>query len=90
MTPVTILAPEMQDALRKEIAKVYRDAMKEARKDLLNYKEWLTFQEVGNLMNVSPGTLNKWIDTGLPYSKIDAKKYISRQKLNAFIDSHTV
>ncbi|MDO4679739.1 MAG: helix-turn-helix domain-containing protein [Aerococcus sp.] len=88
-TPQT-LAPEWREALKAEAIAVYRQTAKEARRDILNFKDWYTFKEVSKLLNVSAGTLNKWIGYGLPYSKIDAKKYISRTELYKFLERHKV
>lgn len=83
-----MLAPEYREALKKDVLMVYRQAMEDARRDYGVTREWLTFEEVQNLMQISSGTLANWRKEGLPFAKIGTKYFINKKQLNTFIADH--
>lgn len=90
MTNVSIELPESFDnAIEKHLYAIATATIEQVRKDMSITKEYLSFNEVtSNVLDVSRGTLEKWIETGLPVYKIDAKRYFKRADLYNFIEKH--
>lgn len=83
------LPKEFEAEIKKALQAVYLEAMEQARRDATITKDYLSYNEVIKVtLDVSRGTLDKWITLGLPVYAIDGKKYFKRQDLYNFIERY--
>ena len=86
MTAISIELPEQfNHELTESLRIIYLEAMEQARRDASVTKKFLTIEEVMQLYSVSRGTITKWIENGLPISKLDNKRYIEKEDLHDYI-----
>lgn len=81
------------DVFRAEftpIAKrLFRETLDQAKQEAGTIREYLSLKEVTELhLDISAGTLNKWIGLGLPVYTIEGKKFIKKSDLYEFIEAH--
>lgn len=90
MASVNIELPTTFDeALYKHVTAIANEAIEQVRKDMTITKDFLSYNEVTkNVLDVSRGTLMKWISLGLPVYQIDGKQFFKRKDLYNFIETY--
>ncbi len=86
MEVITIESGAFREIMRKleEIGKKVRDLQLEKLKD-----QWLTGEQVIELLKISKRTLQSYRDTGkLGFSQIGAKIYYKVEEVHRFLDAH--
>lgn len=90
-TQISLSLPsEFTELLEKQVQTVYMQAIQTARQDVGVIREYLSIDEVCELMDVSRNTLGNWLANGLPKYRIGNKQYIKRKELNEFISMYQV
>lgn len=90
-TQISLSLPnEFTELLEEQVQTVYMQAIQTARQDVGVIREYLSIEEVCELMDVSRNTLGNWLADGLPKYRIGNKQYIKRKELNEFISMYQV
>lgn len=90
-TQISLSLPnEFTELLEKQVQSVYMQAIQTARQDVGVIREYLSIDEVCEMMDVSRNTLGNWLADGLPKYRIGNKQYIKRKELNEFISMYQV
>lgn len=84
------LPNEFNELLEEHVQTIYKQAIQTARNDIGVIREYLSIEEVCELMGISRNTLGNWLSSGLPKYKINNKQYIKRTELNRFISKHQI
>lgn len=84
------LPNEFNELLEEHVQAIYTQAIQTARNDVGVIREYLSIEEVCELMGISRNTLGNWLSSGLPKYKIGNKQYIKRKELNKFISKHQI
>lgn len=84
------LPSEFTEQLEAQVQSVYLEAIEAAKNDVGVLREFLSIDEVCEIMDVSRNTLSNWIEAGLPKYRIQNKQYIKRRELNEFVSKHQV
>lgn len=83
-----VLHPDIKEEIKKDVHDAYISGIEEGKRDALVTKEWLTPNEVKEMLKLSTNTLNNWISKGLPVAVVESKRYIRRQEINQFLEKH--
>lgn len=90
-TQISLSLPnEFNELLEEQVQSVYLEAIQTARADAGVTREFLSIEEVCELMDVSRNTLSNWTGLGLPKYRIGNKQYIKKGELNKFVSKHQV
>lgn len=90
-TQISLSLPsEFTELLEEQVQTVYMQAIQTARQDVGVIREYLSIDEVCDMMDVSRNTLGNWLANGLPKYRIGNKQYIKRKELNEFISMYQV
>lgn len=82
---------EFADELSKSVQSIYTSAIETARRDVGVIREYLSIDEVCELLGVSRNTLtNNFIEEGLPKYKIGNRQFIKKSELHEFISQHQI
>lgn len=82
---------QFADELNKSVQAIYADAIQTARQDIGVIREYLSINEVCELLGISRNTLNdNFIEKGLPKYKIGRRQFIKKSELNEFISKHQI
>ena len=80
---------EFNMELSASLRTLYRQAIDQAKKDAAMMRDFLTINEIMEyFLEVSRGTLKRWIADGLPTYQIEGKLYIKKAELYAYIETH--
>ena len=81
---------EFNMELSASLRTLYRQAIDQAKKDAAMMRDFLTINEIMEyFLEVSRGTLKRWIADGLPTYQIEGKLYIKKSELYAYIEKHS-
>lgn len=90
-TQISLSLPsEFTELLEEQVQTVYMQAIQTARQDVGVIREYLSIEEICDMMDVSRNTLGNWFADGLPKYRIGNKQYIKRKELNEFISMYQV
>lgn len=84
------LPSEFTEQLEAQVQAVYLEAIQTARADVGVIREYLSIEDVCEMMDVSRNTLTNWLESGLPKYRIGNKQYIKKSELNKFVSQHQV
>lgn len=84
------LPSEFNDLLEEQVQAIYLEAIQTARRDIGVLREYLSIEEVCELMDISRNTLGNWLEIGLPKYRINNKQYIKKSDLDKFVSQHQV
>lgn len=80
---------ETENAIRTMLENIARDVIRATAESETKSKDFMTIKETCHYLNVSYGTVRKWIDAeGLKQITLDGKKFISRQTLIKWLHEH--
>lgn len=84
------LPKEFEVELFHSLKGIYKLAIEESKRDLGIIKEFLTLPEAMKFFNISRGTINSWIEDGVPVYIVGNKRYVKRTEINDYIESHRI
>jgi len=71
-------------AVRRELQDL-RETIDRLQQSAYLQKTWLTLKEAARYASISLQTLRDWREEGLPTAERGGRKYVKREKLDAFI-----
>lgn len=84
------LPDEFTETLEQNVQDIYMKAIRTAQRDVGVIREYLSFNDVCELMGISYNTLQNWLELGLVKYRIGNKNYIKKSELNEFISKFQV
>ena len=83
------MSEDLTDEIQKMVYSAINDSLKKSFKTDIYAKEYLSYSEVCELLDISRNTLNSWVNKHqLKNIRIAGRLFVKRETLNSFLNAH--